>query len=271
MKKFILFLFLVFIIVACNRDPLKKEMIMIDTISKQMDSITLAKPKIFFDSSNADSLNYRLTKLKVNMDSSTHSNFISTLINQEEKKIGEINHIIKDTMKYQTIDTVEMTISYNCPKELIVDQVKTFKKYKVISNKKNIKTQNIKITPQMRARLIDPSGESFVIIPITDTVQIVEMKDSTYTLWQWRVRPIKYGENSLVINVDMIMGGHKKSIHIYQDSVHVYIGFWSKTWMFIQTYWEYLTFVLTGIFAIIGWIWQKEILGFFRGIFKKRR
>ena len=90
----------------------------------------------------------------------------------------------------------------------------------------------------MRARLIDPSGGNFIIIPITDTVQIVEMKDSTYTLWQWRVRPIKYGDQQLVLNVDMIIGDHKKSIHIYQDTVHIYISFWTRLGICIQNIFE---------------------------------
>jgi len=264
MKKVInvLLISILIFFISCGYSP--KETTTEDTVS------TSTKPKNISTTTDstifiADSLNSKLSKLKLTMDSTSHTKLVTNIIQQEEKKIGEINHIIKDTMKYDIADTVEMTISYNCPKEIIVDEVKTFKKFK--SKKKSVKTQIIKITPEMRARLIDPSGESFIIIPITDTVQIVEMKDSTYTLWQWRVRPIKYGDQQLVLNVDMIIGDHKKSIHIYQDTVHIYISFWTRLGIFIQTYWDYLTFIITGIFALIGWIWQKQILNFFRKLF----
>jgi hypothetical protein len=275
MKKLINILILSIIIffTSCDRPPKEKgEMMEIDTISNISKSKTISKDstKVISTTTDStkfifDSLNFKLSKLKLTMDDSSHTKLITNIIKQEEKKIGEIHHVIKDTMFYDVIDTVEMTISYNCPKEIIVDEVKTFKKYKVKGN--NIKKQSIKITPEMRARLIDPSGNSFIIIPVTDTVQIVEMKDSTYTLWQWRVTPIRYGDQYLVLSVDMIIGGHKKSIHIYQDEIHVYISFWTRTWIFIETYWDYITFALTGLFALIGWIWQKEILAFFKKLF----
>ena len=275
MKKLINILILSIIIffTSCDRPQIEKsEMMEIDTISNTPKPKTISKDstKIISTTTDStkfisDSLNSKLSKLKLTMDDSSHTKLITNIIKQEEKKIGEIHHIIKDTMFYDVTDTVEMTISYNCPKEIIVDEVKTFKKYKVKGN--NIKKQSIKITPEMRARLIDPSGNSFIIIPVTDTVQIVEMKDSTYTLWQWRVTPIRYGDQYLVLSVDMIIGDHKKSIHIYQDRIHVYISFWARTWIFIETYWDYITFALTGLFALISWIWQKEILAFFKKLF----
>lgn len=187
---------------------------------------------------------------------------VETLLEREEKKIGEINHVIKDTMNYGISDTVEITISYNCPKNIIVDSVQTFRRY--LRSQRNIVTQPIKVTPEMRARLIDPTGNSFKIIPITDTVQIIEMKDSTFTLWQWRVTPIKAGNQNLVLSVDMIVGNSKKSLKIYQDKIYIHIGYWTKIWNFIKLNWTYITYVIGGIFAILGWLYKEKIIKIFK-------
>jgi len=114
---------------------------------------------------------------------------------QNKGKVGEIRHLVKDTMRFGVTDTVEVTVSYNCPKQIIQNEVQTF------HHNSNVVTQQIKITTEMRARLIDPTGNSFKIVPITDTIQFVEMLDSTYTLWQWMVTPIKDGDRSLVLSV----------------------------------------------------------------------
>lgn len=247
-------LFIVILFTSCNSKNTREKsyMVSIDTIGTKIVKDKQDPLQILKTNNVADSL-----QLKT----------LEDVIKKEENKIGSINHIVKDTMEYDVSDTVEMTISYNCPKEIIVDNVKTFKKHKSKSkSKNNVVTQTIKITPEMRARLIDPSGESFIIIPVTDTVQIVEMKDSTYTLWQWRVKPINYGDQNLVLSVDMIIDGYKKSIKIYQDKIFVHIGFWTKAWNFIQLYWEYLTYAVTSILAIIAWLYKKQTVNFLRKV-----
>jgi hypothetical protein len=180
-------------------------------------------------------------------------------IESVEKKIGEITHLIKDTMNYGVTDTVEVTISYNCPKVIIQNEVATFRSHAL-----SITSQPVKITPEMRARLIDPTGNSFRIVPITDTVQMVEMTDSTYTLWQWMVTPIKAGDQSLVLSVDMIVDNNKKSLKIYQDKIFVHIGFWSKVWNFIQINWTYITYVVGGLLAILAFLYKEKIIKIFK-------
>lgn len=178
-------------------------------------------------------------------------------IDKAEKNIGEITHLIKDTMYYGVTDTVEAIVSYNCPKEMIQSGAQTFLRHAIV-------TQQIKITPIMRARLIDPTGNSFKIVPITDTVQIVEMIDSTFTLWQWRVTPIKAGNKDLVLSVDMIIDNNEKSLKIYQDNIFIHIGFWTKFWNFIQLNWTYITYVLGGIGAIFAFIYKEKLFGLFK-------
>ena len=185
----------------------------------------------------------------------------SIIINNKAKNIGEIKHLVKDTMRYGKLDTVELTVSYNCPISIITPDVVTFQH----TPTSNIITTTTLLTPTMRARLIDPSGNSFFIVPITDTVQIVEMKDNTYTLWQWMVTPKRGGNQELIFSVDMIVGNNTKSIKTYQDKIYVYISPWTIIWNWISNYWEYITGVVSGLFAIfLAWDQIKKM-------FKRRR
>jgi len=181
----------------------------------------------------------------------------SVITINKAKYIGEIKHLVKDTMRYGKLDTVELTVSYNCPTSTVVQQVSTFHNTPV----GNITTTTTVLTPTMRARLIDPSG-GFVVVPITDTVQIVEMKDGTYTLWQWMVTPKKGGNQELIFSVDMIIGSNIKSIKTYQDKIYVYINPSTIFWNWVKLNWAYITgFValLISLFTL-----REKIIGSFK-------
>lgn len=182
----------------------------------------------------------------------------SVVAEMQSNKIGQVTHLIKDTMKYNVADTVELAISYNCPTSVVVGSVGTFSH----AQPSNITSQPTRLTPVMKARLIDPTKKNFIIVPITDTVQIVEMIDSTYTLWQWRVTPITGGYKELVLNVDMVVGNHTKSLKIYQDKIYVYVSPMTKFWNWVKLNWIYITGFVTlivGIFTL-----REKITGLFR-------
>jgi hypothetical protein len=167
----------------------------------------------------------------------------SMIAEKQSEKIGEITHLIKDTMNYGVADTVELTVSYNMPTSAVIQQVGTFSH----ASPSNITTQSVRLTPYMRARLIDPTKKNFIIVPITDSIQYVETQDNTFTLWQWRVTPLKGGSKELVLNVDMIVGEHSKSLKIYQDNIYVYISPMTTFWNWVKTNWMYIT----GAFGLI--------------------
>lgn len=167
----------------------------------------------------------------------------SMMAEVQSQKIGEVTHLIKDTMDYGKSDTVELTISYNMPTTAVVQQVGTF----AHASPSNITTQSVRLTPYMRARLIDPTKKNFIIVPITDSIQYVETQNNTFTLWQWRVTPLKGGNKELVMNVDMIVGNHTKSLKIYQDTIYVHISPMATFWNWVKTNWMYIT----GVFGLI--------------------
>lgn len=172
--------------------------------------------------------------------------------------IGNVTHLIKDTMDYGVIDTVELVVSYNTPMVIILNDVGTFS-----HNPLNVITQPIKVTPLMKARLVDPS-KSFLIDPITDSIQIVEMVDNTYTLWQWKVTPKKGGSTQLILNVDMIIGDNHKSLEIFEDKVYVDIKKKDVFKIWIEKNWHYITYVIGLIGAIIAWLYKEKIITYFK-------
>lgn len=184
----------------------------------------------------------------------------SVLSELHSRKIGDIVHIVEDTMFFGITDTIELTVSYNTPVNFIIERVGTFNH----ARHDNITTQKISLTPVMEAKLIDPSNGDFDIIPITDQTQIIEFVDSTYTLWQWRVTPLKGGMKNLVLNVNMIVGEHRKSIKIYEDKIYVHITKKDKLWAWIKLNWTYLTYLIGLMGAIFGFFYKEKILNIFK-------
>ncbi len=181
----------------------------------------------------------------------------SMIAEMQSQKIGNITHLIKDTMNYGVCDTVELTVSYNMPTSQVVSQVGTFQ-----HNTANVTTQTVRITPVMKARLIDPTTKNFIIVAITDSVQLVETQGSDFTLWQWRVTPIKGGNSELIMSVDMIVGEHNKSLKIYEDKIYVHISPMTTFWNWVKTNWMYIT----GVFGLIVTLltMREKIMSLFR-------
>jgi len=102
-----------------------------------------------------------------------------TILNSMTIIIGDINYVIQDTMIVGVINEVNMTISKGVNKDKIISEVKTF-------NRNNLHTDSIRISPVMKARLVDPSnGINFRIVSKTNEEQFIEEGD--YTRWIWNV------------------------------------------------------------------------------------
>lgn len=221
----------------------------------QLDSIGAAP--IYYDSISNSNISKSIRVKDINLNSIISD---SSIADYQADKIGDITHIIEDTMKFGITDTVELAISYNTPVNFIIQRVGTFSH----THNDNLTTQKIKITPVMEAKLIDPTNSSFEIIPITDQTQIIEFEDSTYTLWQWRVTPLNGGAKNLILNVNMIVGEHTKSIKIYEDKIYVHITNVDRFWLWIKLNWTYLTYAIGLITALLGFLYKEKILHIFK-------
>jgi len=155
---------------------------------------------------------------------------------------GDIIYVIKDSMVVGEISIVDMTISKNMNITEIVTEIETF-------SDESIYTDNIRITPIMRAKLIDPSGINFIITPLTSEEQIIE--NNGYTIWKWNVMPLIKGSNDLYLSVDVIIDDNSKSIEVYNDKILVISNetFITKTTNFFLEHWKW--FLSTLIIPIL--------------------
>lgn len=252
--KKILFFILIFFVSCGSPIKINEEYQRTTSDIVNIDSINNTSNEMTFDSSIKPTVSetYRLKSI-------SYITSDSVIVEKNLEKIGDIKHLIKDTMSYGKVDTVELVISYNASDVIIFENVRTFK-----NSQSNVKTQKIKITPVMKAKLIDPTKNSFKIIPITDSIQIVESYDNTYTLWQWRVIPLRGGNTELIMNVDMIVGDYKKSLKIYNDKIYVYINPLKKIENWFITNWKYITYILGLIGSIIAWLYKENIVNIFK-------
>ncbi len=211
------------------------------------------------DSTFHDTSVENLLELEYPLQTELKSGIINEkIINQSIKYIGDITHIINDTMEFGKLYPVNLVISYKTPIDIIANDIKSFR------DVNNLNTQKILITPLMKAKLLDPTGNSFKITPVTDSIQQVDMEDGTYTVWQWKVIPIKGGNNELVLNVDMIIGNNKKSLKIYNDTIHVKVKPIDKISDWIERNWQYITYIISVLGIAIGWLYKEQLVTHFK-------
>jgi len=164
---------------------------------------------------------------------SEHKMVMIEVATRDNFNLGDINYVVDDTMIIGNTTEINMTISHNVENSTIISEVETF-------TNNNLHTEEIRIAPVMKAKLIDPAGINFRIIPTTSEEQFLE--DNDYTLWTWNVTPLLKGENELKLVVDIIIDNKNKSIQVFEGVIHVYSNttiieiiliFISKNWMYL--------------------------------------
>ena len=164
-------------------------------------------------------------------------------------KEGDINFVLQDTMIVGIVNEINMTISINVDKSKIISDINTFNEF-------NLKTDTIRISPLMRARLIDPTDEKFKIQPKTSEEQFLEYND--YTIWTWNVIPLEEGNNELSLVVDIIYDNRSKTIKSYDDIIYVHSdkSMIDKILYFIEMNWQY--FLSTLVIPLLIWLFNKR-------------
>jgi hypothetical protein len=127
-------------------------------------------------------------------------------------KIGDIIYTIDNEMIVGEKSIVEMTLSFDMDIKKIIKNVKTFQN-------KNLHNEKIRMSHVMISKLIDPSGNNFIIVPITSERQLIEKNN--YTLWKWYITPLVKGENELILTVDIIIHDNQKTIEVFNGYINV--------------------------------------------------
>ena len=155
-----------------------------------------------------------------------------TQINIEDITQSDIMYLIQDSMVIGEVSVVNMTISCGVESTEIIAEIETF-------TDETVYTEEIRIAPVMKARLIDISGNQFTIIPITPEEQFLEF--NSYTRWVWNVTPLSEGNHQLALSVDVVLNDKGKTIEVYDDFIYVYSTqtFISKVWDFFLENWKW--------------------------------
>ena len=158
---------------------------------------------------------------------------------------GTIFYNIPDTMKFYNSYTITVRIT----------------KSHIISNMTNnltgiIKQTIIPVTENMEVKLIDVNN-AFTIVPNNSGIQLIDEDSTTYTQWEWDVKPIKAGNNKLKIIVAIIKNDSRKET-VYEDTILVKSNIFLSIKLFIIEYWQYLISTILLPFIIFLYNKYKE-------------
>lgn len=260
MKVFI-YIFIFIFLVSCttkketvkvNMDLKKtKEMIQ---IQKEAETITIPVEEIVAISMKDEmQSNYKekpamSSSKTTKTDENKKEKFLSKII-YEDSDYGNINYVLEDTMIVGKTTAINVTISENVDQATIIEEIETFEE-------NNVKTIRIRISPIMRARLIDPSEENFKIVSLTPEEQIVE--NDQITRWEWGVTPLKKGNHKLKLTVDILQDDNCKNVEVHEDFIYVYSdkGVLESVFEFMGKNWQW--FLSTLIIPLTIWLYRKR-------------
>jgi hypothetical protein len=195
-------------------------------------------------------------------------------VNKVEEKV-KVEVVDNTTTEDITNESVGI-MAYSTPEQMVVGKSYTIKlriskednKVQLVSGDRNIPIndvtidskvviESIRVEPIMSASLLSEEGK-FLITPVSTETQNIE--DKGYTEWQWRITPLKGGDNFLKLIVKVRIsnenGDFYKDITVFDKNIKVKsnITFSIKTW--ISNYWQWL--ISTIFIPLIVWFYKKK-------------
>lgn len=157
------------------------------------------------------------------------------VVNEIESKdeLGVIAYNIPDTMKVGVEYIVRLRISKKMSGNLTVG---------LGERTNNLIVSDIRVGNTMEVKLIETSSseESFKIASLSSGIQNIE-DDSSYTTWEWSIRPIKGGIHKLKMIVVIKGDNFTKDIPVYENEIYIQNSsifiikdFLSKNWQWLS-------------------------------------
>lgn len=144
------------------------------------------------------------------------------------------NPLVKGMIGYKIPDTMKVDNSYRA----VVTIAKTLEDsilYMGI-DRSGFTEEAIKISSIVNVRLKDPTNnKNFEIHALSTEEQPV--LDSSNTVWQWNIIPIRGGENDLIIQVT----AEEKDLPLFEKTVKVKASFTRKVGNFAEDNWQWLS------------------------------
>ena len=118
-----------------------------------------------------------------------------------------------------------------------------------------LKNRRIRISKIMTA---DLKGTGFEIIPITETMQAINMEDITD--WRWEVTAMKPGTRHLHLTVNTVVeiDGQERTrtIHSHSELITIHVSMQQRISGFVAGNWKWLWSAILVPFA--GWLWENR-------------
>lgn len=265
MKKFIFFIFLLFIVIfSCKSSKDKVESstpkpeAKLDTcqapiVSDRLVKSSVTEEEIITSSEPRPSKNevpHKKTKLnKLEKESNTN---LDTNINNK----GQVAYSVPLEMKVGEEYTVRVRITKQKDKTVLIlgDEIP------ISDDITNVRVEPIRVSSVMSASLYGKKGD-FEIESTSTEFQNIE--DFGYTEWSWLVTPLKGGQNNLKLNIKIRIQDNGqdfyKDITVFEKKVKVKSNITSSFFDFVKQNWEWFMSVI--FIPLIRWIflWWRKI------------
>ena len=176
---------------------------------------------------------------------------------------GFVDYVFKRKMKVGVSEVVSIVISKNCPQKKIITEVQT------LQNQGQVNRNVITISPRIIVKLQEAATGTFDIKPrFISPDQPVQFNDTSYTKFDWDVTPIIEGDHKLTFQVNLVTNTSPTPIYctscdgvIQVQSDKTAFG---KFIFWIEQHWNIFAYIVSGIFAILAWLYKEKIITLFR-------
>lgn len=162
--------------------------------------------------------------------------------------LGAIAYNIPDTMNVGVEYIVSLRISKKMSRNLTIG---------LVGDTNKLVVRNIRVGSTMGVKLIETnsSEESFKITALSSGIQNIE-DDSTFTSWEWSIRPIKSGFHKLKMIVVIKGDDFTKDIPVYEDEIYIQNSSIFIVKNFISKNWQWLGGSI--IIPLIIFFWKRR-------------
>jgi hypothetical protein len=175
---------------------------------------------------------------------------------------GQVDYNFSRQMKVGTSEVVSVVISKNYPREKVISEVQSF------HHQDSIKRTVVKIAPMVVVVLQEANTGTFVIKPrFLSPQQPVFLNDSSYTEFSWDVTPLKEGEHKLTFHINLLIENNPAPVYSKSFDGVILVrsdrSVFGKFFLWIEDHWTIVAWVISGLFAIFGWLYKEKIIRFF--------
>lgn len=172
---------------------------------------------------------------------------IAMVIEPSETNVGGIAYYIPDTMKVGVIYKVSLRLSKHLSASISagLPSVAVVKPIRVGSSMSAVITDE------------DPDKKAFAIDTLNTAVQSIE-NDSSYTTWEWTVKPLKSGKHKLKLMVVIKTADITKDIPVYEDNIYIVASPIYSVKAFVSTNWKWMMSTLVIPFIVFLWKRRKK-------------